>query len=210
MHILSLVLVSLLALSGPDRPVAAPAGLTVGAEAVPFALKNIDGKTVALADYASAEGVIVIFTCNHCPYAKKYEDRIVALDKAYRPQGYPVVAINPNDAGAYPEDSYDNMKVRAREKGFTFPYLHDESQAIARAYGATKTPHIYLLQRSGSGRSATFTVRYIGALDNDTEGTNITTRYVEAAVAELKAGQAVTTAETKAIGCSIKWKKAAQ
>ncbi len=209
MHSLLVIFLGLLFAGAPDAPVA-PAGLTVGADAVAFSLKNIDGKTVALADYASSKGVILVFTCNHCPYAKKYEDRIVALDKTAKAQGYPVVAINPNDATAYPEDSFDNMKVRAKEKGFTFPYLHDESQAIAKAYGAAKTPHVYLLQREGQGASAKFVVRYIGAIDNDTEGTNVTTRYVEAAIAELQAGKAVSTTETKAIGCSIKWKKSAQ
>jgi len=181
-----------------------PSGLAVGAAAVPFSLLNIDGKKVALADYATSKGVILVFTCNHCPYAVKYEDRVIALDKKYKSLGYPVVAINPNDAETYREDSYDNMKARGMNKGFTFPYLVDETQEIAKAYGAQRTPHVYILQREGNA----FTVRYIGAIDNDTEGTNITTKYVEGAVDALLAGQPVPTAETKAIGCTIKWKGA--
>ncbi len=202
---LLVILFPLLLTSGPaEGP--KPAGVGVGQAAVAFNLPNIDGKSVSLADYSSAKGVIVVFTCNHCPYSVKYEDRIVALDKKYKSLGYPVVAINPNDATAYPDDSFDKMKVRAKEKGFTFPYLHDESQAIAKAYGALRTPHVYVLQREGTA----FTVRYIGAIDNDTEAKNITEKYVEKAVDALLTGQTVAMAETKAIGCTIKWKKAAQ
>lgn len=206
MYNLLLVLFPLLLASAPAEAPKPVAGIGVGQAAAAFNLPNIDGKSVSLTDYSSAKGVIVVFTCNHCPYSVKYEDRIIALDKKYKSQGYPVVAINPNDATAYPDDSYDKMKVRAKEKGFTFPYLHDESQAIAKTYGALRTPHVYVLQREGSA----FTVRYIGAIDNDTEAKNITDKYVEQAVDALLAGKPVATAETKAIGCTIKWKKAAQ
>src|SRR5690242_15461694 len=120
--------------------VQAASGYKPGDKARDFNLKNIDGKNVTLADYKSAKGFIVVFTCNHCPFAKAYEDRIVALDKKYAAKGYPVIAINPNDPNREPEDSYDNMIARAKEKKFTFPYLVDESQDIAKAYGATRTP----------------------------------------------------------------------
>lgn len=206
MYNLLLVLFPLLLASAPAEAPKPVAGISVGQAAAAFNLPNIDGKSVSLADFGSAKGVIVVFTCNHCPYSVKYEDRIIALDKKYKSLGYPVVAINPNDATAYPDDSYDKMKERAKEKGFTFPYLHDESQSIAKTYGALRTPHVYVLQREGSA----FTVRYIGAIDNDTEAKNITDKYVEQAVDALLAGKPVATAETKAIGCTIKWKKAAQ
>ena len=132
-------------------------GYKPGDVATDFKLKNVDGKMVSLADYKKAKGFIVIFTCNHCPFAKAYEERIVALDKKYAPKGYPVIAINPNDPALYAEDSYDNMKVRAKEKGFTFPYLFDEGQTVFPQYGATKTPHVFILQKEGAKNM----VRYI-------------------------------------------------
>src|ERR1700760_4284005 len=105
-------------------------GYKAGDKATDFKLKNIDGKMVSLADYKDAKGFIVVFTCNHCPFAKKYEDRVEALDKKYKSLGYPVVAINPNDPNEVPEDNYMGMQNRAKEKGFTFPYLVDETQNI--------------------------------------------------------------------------------
>jgi peroxiredoxin len=181
------------------------AGVEVGDVAPEFSLKNIDGKMVGLSDYKDVKGVIVIFTCNHCPYAVLYEDRIVALNNKLKGLGFPVVAINPNDVKKEPGDSYDEMVKRAKEKGFTFPYLHDESQAIAKAYGATRTPHVYLLTRGNNGK---FSVAYIGAIDNDTENVNADTRtnYVENAVKAFTSGKKPDPATTKAIGCTIKWK----
>ncbi len=179
-------------------------GLAVGDKAVAFSLKNIDGKTVSLADYNSAKGVILTFTCNHCPYSKAYESRIVALDKQYKPLGYPVVAINPNDPTLEPEDSFDEMKKRAKDKGFTFPYLVDATQDITKAYGATRTPHMFVLQREGDA----FFVRYIGAIDdNHSEPEKVTKRYLGEAVDALLAGKPVPNSFTKAIGCGIKWRK---
>ncbi|MFN8398074.1 MAG: thioredoxin family protein [Bacteroidia bacterium] len=176
----------------------------IGKEAPDFSLKNIDGKTVSLSKFKNDKGVIVIFTCNHCPYSKLYEDRIVALDAKYKPLGYPVVAINPNDAKAYPDDSPAKMKVRAKEKGFTFPYLVDESQAIAKAYAATRTPHVYLVQNE-NGKSI---VRYVGAIDdNAQDATAVGVKYLEDAIAKVGSGQVPDPANTKAIGCGIKWKK---
>lgn len=181
-------------------------GYKVGDVATDFKLKNVDGKTVSLANYKSAKGYIVVFTCNHCPYAKAYESRIMALDKEYAAKGYPVIAISPNDPIGTPEDSFDNMKKRAAEKKYTFPYTIDETQDIARTYGAKATPHVYVLQKTEKGN----VVKYIGAIDNDTEGTNPNrTKYVEDAVNALLSGKAVATTSTKAIGCSIKWKKGA-
>lgn len=181
------------------------AGVEVGDAAPDFKLKNIDGKTVGLSDYSASKGVIVIFTCNHCPYAVLYEDRIVALNNKLKGIGYPVVAINPNDASKYPDDNFDGMVKRAKEKSFTFPYLHDDTQAIAKAYGASKTPHVFLLAK---GKDSKFTVAYIGAIDNDTENVNADTRtnYVENAVTALNNNKKPDPATTKAIGCTIKWK----
>ena len=181
-----------------------PSGYNVGDKATDFKLKNVDGKLVSLADYKDAKGFIVTFTCNHCPFSVAYEDRIVALDKKYAAKGYPVVAINPNDAVAYPDDSFDKMVVRAKEKGFTFPYLRDESQEIAKTYGALRTPHVYILQRSGSD----LIVKYIGAIDDNSENASaVTKKYAETALDEILKGEAVKTPFTKAIGCGVKWKK---
>jgi peroxiredoxin len=177
---------------------------SVGDEATTFSLLNVDGNKVSPADFEEAEGFIVVFTCNHCPYSKLYEDRINALDAEFASQGYPVLAINPNDEEAYPEDSYRKMKQRAKEKGFTFPYLRDKTQAIARAYGASRTPHTYVLQREGDK----LIVRYIGAIDdNPKDADGVSVNYVGEAIKALKSGKEVETASTKAIGCSIKWKK---
>jgi peroxiredoxin len=178
-----------------------PSGYEVGDKAADFKLKNIDGKMVSLADYKDAKGFIIIFTCNHCPYAKMYEDRIIALDQKYAPMGYPVIAINPNDPEVQPEDSFDKMAERAKEKGFTFPYLFDEGQEVYPKFGATRTPHVFLLDKS-------MVVRYIGAIDDSPQDADaVETRYVEGAIEALENGKSPDPAMTKAIGCSIKYKR---
>lgn len=177
-------------------------GYKVGDTAIDFKLKNVDGKTVSLAGIKDAKGYIVIFTCNACPYAKAYEDRIIALHNKYASQGYPVVAINPNDKDVQPADSYDKMKERAKEKKFPFNYLYDETQEIAKTYGATRTPHVYLLDKNR-------VVRYIGAIDDNSESaSDVKEKYLENAIDALRDGKDVATKETKAVGCGIKWKKA--
>ena len=181
-------------------------GYKVGDTATDFKLKNVDGKMVSLVNYKQAKGFIVVFTCNHCPYAKAYESRIMDLDKMYAPKGYPVIAISPNDPVSEPQDSFENMQKRAADRKYTFPYVIDETQDITRTYGAKATPHVYVLQKTAKGNI----VQYIGAIDNDTEGANPNrTKYVENAVNALLSGKAVETNTTKAIGCSIKWKKGA-
>ena len=176
-------------------------GYQVGDIATDFSLKNVNNKKVALADFKDVKGFIVIFTCNHCPYAKAYEDRIIALDKKYKKLGYPVVAINPNNPEVQPADSFELMQERAREKGFTFPYLFDEGQKIYPQYGATKTPHVYILEKTKAGN----VVKYIGAIDdNYSDEAAVKTKYVENAVDALLKKQEVPVKTTKAIGCSIK------
>ncbi|MGC8865930.1 MAG: thioredoxin family protein [Bacteroidales bacterium] len=179
-------------------------GVKPGDEAPSFSLKNVDGTMVSLSDYANRKGVIVIFTCNHCPYSVAYEDRIIALDRKYKPLGWPVVAINPNDPVVQPADSFEKMQERARDKGFTFPYLFDEGQKIFPLYGATRTPHVFLLQNV----EGKFIVRYIGAIDNNYEDADkADDKYVEQAIAALETGAKPSPEVTKAIGCSIKVKK---
>ncbi len=176
-------------------------GYEIGAIAANFNLKNIDNKKVSLSEFKEAKGFIVIFTCNHCPYAVAYEDRIIALDKKYKQKGYPVIAINPNNPEKQKEDSFEKMQVRAKEKGFTFPYLLDEGQKIYPQYGATKTPHVYVLEKTAKGN----VVRYIGAIDdNHADEEAVTFKYVENAVDALLSNQEIKVPTTKAIGCSIK------
>jgi peroxiredoxin len=178
-------------------------GYKVGDEATDFKLKNIDGKMVSLGDYKDAKGIIVIFTCNHCPYAVAYEDRIIALDKKYKALGYPVIAINPNDPEVQPQDSFELMKERAKSKGFTFPYLIDEGQKIYPKYGAQRTPHVYILKKEGKKNI----VKYIGAIDNNYKNANdADQKYVENALDALLKGQEPEVKSTVAIGCTIKTK----
>lgn len=179
----------------------ADAGYKVGDIATDFSLKNVDNKKVSLKDLKDAKGYIVVFTCNHCPYAQAYEDRIIALDKKYKKLGYPVVAINPNNPEKQKDDSFAKMQERAKEKKFTFPYLLDEGQKIYPQYGATKTPHVYVLQKTAKGN----VVKYIGAIDDNYEdAAAVKVKYVENAVDALVKGKEVSVKETKAIGCSIK------
>ncbi|WP_276498681.1 thioredoxin family protein [Pontibacter litorisediminis] len=181
-------------------------GYQVGDTARDFRLKNVDGKMVSMADYKDAKGFIVTFTCNTCPYSVAYEDRLIALHNKYAPKGYPVIAINPNDVSASPKDSFADMQQRAQEKKFPFPYLQDETQEITRAYGATRTPHLYVVQKQNDGK---YKVAYIGTIDdNSRDASKVGKKYAEAALDELVAGKAVSQPHTKAIGCTIKWKEA--
>lgn len=176
-------------------------GYKIGDVAEDFSLKNIDGNMVSLADYEDAKGFIVTFTCNTCPYAVQYEDRIIALNNKYEDKGYPVIAIMPNNTAVKPGDDLDAMKERAESKGFTFPYLIDAEQTVYPKFGATKTPHIFVLQKTDAGN----VVKYIGAIDdNYKDESAVTTKYVEDAVDALLAGKDVPLKETKAIGCTIK------
>ncbi|MCU0441284.1 MAG: thioredoxin family protein [Bacteroidia bacterium] len=185
-------------------PANSPTGYVPDDQAIDFKLKNTDGKMISLASYPKAKGAIVVFTCNHCPFSQAYEQRIIELHKQFAPKGYPVIAINPNDKTRSPEDSYENMVIRAREKKYPFAYLYDESQEIAKTYGATRTPHVYLLQKKGNQ----FIVVYTGAIDDNSEEPEaVTEKFVSNAIQQLLASKPVTKATTKAIGCSIKWRK---
>lgn len=174
-------------------------GYKIGDKIENFSLKNIDDTSVSLLNYKEAKGFIIIFTCNTCPYSVANEDRIIALDKKYKTLGFPVIAINPNDPIAVPGDSFAKMKVRAQEKGFKFPYLLDDGQKVYPKFGATKTPHVYIVTKKD------MKVQYIGAIDNSSrDADNVTEKYVENAVDALLAGKEIEKKETRAIGCSIK------
>lgn len=179
-------------------------GYKVGDKAMDFNLLNVDGKMVSMADYPEAKGFIVIFTCNHCPYSVAYEDRKIALSKKFEPMGYPVIAINPNDSTLQPQDSYSQMIVRAKEKMFPYPYLLDADQSVFKTYGATRTPHVFLLNKENND----LVVRYIGAIDNNYEDASaVTEKYVESAVKSLENNELPDPDFTKAVGCTIKYKK---
>jgi peroxiredoxin len=173
-------------------------GYKIGDTATDFSLKGTDGKMHSLAEIEDAKGYIVIFTCNHCPYSKMYEDRIIALQRSYQPKGYPVIAINPNDPKANPADSFKKMIIRAKDKGFNFWYLFDDGQQIFPQYGATKTPHVFLLDKNK-------VVQYIGAIDDNSRDKNaVDEKFLENAINALDQGEKISPTTTKAIGCSIK------
>jgi peroxiredoxin len=176
-------------------------GYKVGDKASDFKLKNIDGKYVSLADYPDAKGFVVIFTCNGCPYAKAYQDRIIELDKKYKSKGFPVIAINPNSTSIKPEDGLEGMRKRAKEKGYTFPYLKDSEYTVFKEYGATRTPHVYVLNRDAGD----LVVSYIGAIDdNYQDASSVEKPYLANAIDALLADREPDPSFTKAIGCTIK------
>jgi peroxiredoxin len=176
-------------------------GYGIGDKATDFRLLNVDGKYVSMADYPDAKGFVVIFSCNHCPYVVAYEDRMIELHNKYAPKGFPVIAINPNDTIAQPADSYTKMIERAKEKGFPFAYLFDDGQKIYPQYGATRTPHVYLLERVGSDLK----VAYIGAIDdNYRDAAQVTEPFLANAIDALLNGQRPDPDFTRAIGCTIK------
>jgi len=192
-------LVALVAALVSGKPVKYGIGDTVE----PFKLKNFDGKMVGLSDYKSAKGAVIVFDCNTCPYSKAYNERIIALSHKYSAVGFPLIAINANDPQQSPGDSFDEMAAKAKKKKYDFPYLIDETQQVAKSFGATNTPHVFVLQKTGND----FKVAYIGTIDNNSrDASAVTKRYVEEAIDALLSGKTVATPTTKAIGCTIKWK----
>lgn len=177
-------------------------GYEVGDTVADFKLKNTNGKMVALSDYKDVKGAIVIFDCNTCPYSKAWNDRIIALSKKYSSKTFPLVLVQSNDPSISPGDSFDAMVKYATEHGYDFPYLFDETQNVAKNFGATNTPHAFVLKKDG----ASFKVAYIGAIDdNARDASAVTKRYVEDAVDAVMNNKAAATTKTKAIGCTIKW-----
>ena len=176
------------------------ANLKPGDKAVPFELQGVDDRRHAFAEYADKETVAVIFTCNHCPYARAWEDRLVDIQADYADRGVQLVAISANDAKKYPADSFPRMKERSEEKGFNFPYLYDESQEVARAYGAERTPEIFLFDKGAI-------LRYHGTVDDDYDDpAAVRNQYFRDALEAVLEGRHPLTAETVPVGCTIKWK----
>ena len=179
-------------------------GFKVGDKAADFKLKNVDGKYVSLADFPQAKGFVIVFTCNTCPYAKAYQDRFIELDKEYKAKGFPVIAINANDPAVEPGDSYEAMVTRYNEKGYSFPYLYDEKQEVFRIYGATKTPHTFLLEKNAKKE---LIVKYIGAVDdNYQDASAVKQSYLKSAINALLSNREPDPNSTKAIGCGVKQK----
>ncbi len=179
-------------------------GYEVGDTVNDFKLKSTSGNMVALSDFADQKGVILIFDCNTCPYSQGYNERIKALHVKYADKGFPVVAVNPNDPNVSPGDSYEKMVAYAKAKDFPHTYLQDVTQEVARAFGATNTPHTFVL-RNVNGN---FQVAYIGAIDNNPRsGKDATKHYVEEAVNAILKGESPEVTSAKAIGCTIKWKR---
>ena len=190
-------LLLLASFKSPDAP------LKPGDEATDFTLKNVKGEMVSLSKIENVKGYIVVFTSNTCPFARKYEQRIVDLNNEFSSKGYPVIAILSNDENVDPNDSYETMQRIAKEKGYSFQYLRDENQEVARRYGATNTPHAFVLSKKNGGLK----VEYVGAIDNNVDDpSHADKRYVADAVNGLLKGEPVRVTETRAIGCSIKWK----
>lgn len=173
--------------------------IDVGTAGPGFNLKGVDGQLHSLEDYSEANAVVVVFTCNHCPTAVEYEDRLIQLQKDYADKGVQLVAINPNETDGHPTDSFDHMVRRAKDKGFNFAYLRDETQEIARAYGAMRTPHVFLLDGQGK-------VAYNGRIDDNPGNPDAVGRHdLREALDEVLAGNPVSVPVTQSIGCNVKW-----
>jgi peroxiredoxin len=176
------------------------AKLKVGDKALPFKLIGVDDKPHSFSDYAGKKAVAVIFSCNHCPYVRAWEDRIVQIQTDYSDKGVQLIAINANDASKAPDDNFPKMKERAREKHFNFPYLRDETQEVARAYGAERTPEVFLFDTDGL-------LRYHGTIDDNYDDPKaVKVRYLRDALDAVIGGRSVQIAETRPVGCTVKWK----
>lgn len=178
-----------------------PNSYAIGDKAEDFRLQNVDGRMISLSDFPDAKGFIIVFTCNHCPYAQIYEQRIINLHKKFNPKGFPVIAINPNDAEIVPDDSFDEMVRRAAAKRYPFVYLHDADQTVYPKFGANRTPHVFVLNKDK-------VVRYIGAIDDNPETPSaVRKKYVENAVEAVLRDERPNPDLTRAIGCPIKRKR---
>jgi len=173
--------------------------LDLGAKAPDFRdLQGADGKRYSLGSFDGKPVLVIVFTCNHCPYAVAYEDRVVAIQRDYTGKGVQLVAINSNDDKSYPEDGYPQMVKRSKEKGFNFPYVRDASQKAAEAYGAVCTPHVFAFDKDRK-------LRYRGRIDDSKDSSAVKSPDLRNALDDLLAGRSVKVADTRPFGCSIKW-----
>ncbi len=175
--------------------------LSIGSKLPHFILKGVDGSIYSPDSFTSAPTLIIIFSCNHCPYVQAYEGRMIEIQKKYKEKGVTVIAINSNDDVSYPDDSFENMKVRAEEKNFNFLYLRDEDQSIAKSFDATHTPEIFLFGINNE-------LVYHGKIDDNwQEPQKVVNHYLEDALNELLENKEISVPETYSIGCTIKWKR---
>ena len=175
--------------------------LSIGSKIPEFNLEGIDGDAYSLELFEDNKGLIIIFSCNHCPYVQAYEERIKAIQSDYKDKGITVVAINSNDDVNYPDDSFENMKKRAVEQNFNFLYLRDEDQSVARKFDATHTPEVFLFNEDR-------TLVYHGKIDDNwQEPEKAVNHYLRNALDEMLDGNEISVPETYSIGCTIKWKK---
>jgi peroxiredoxin len=172
--------------------------LPLGARAPEFDLPDVAGKNYSLASFRESPVLVVIFTCNHCPYVKDYEDRVISVQRDYGPKGVQLVAINSNDSKSYPEDSFPEMIKRSMSKGFNFPYLRDESQKVAEKYGAICTPHVFAFDRERI-------LKYRGRIDDSRDPLRVTSNDLRNALDDMLTGKEVRVPDTRPFGCSIKW-----
>lgn len=173
--------------------------MKIGDPIISFNLPGVDGEDHSLEEYNDKRVVVVMFSCNHCPYVKAYEDRFVEIRRQYADKGVVIVAINPNDDSVFSEDSFENMVIRAREKGFNFPYLRDEDQSVAKAYGAEKTPEVFVFDERR-------VLRYHGRIDDNAwNPKRVKVHYLRDALDALLDRRAVPVEETSPVGCTIKW-----
>lgn len=180
----------------PDAP------FPIGSQAPDFKLKGVDGRMHGLDSYSDAQVLCVVFMCNHCPYVQAYVERLIELQEKFGPQGVQLVGINPNDASRYPDDSYDAMVEDAERVGLNFPYLHDETQSVAKAYHAERTPQVFVFDADRK-------LRYTGGIDDNYQDESAATRHpLRDALEDLLAGREVREPEAHFIGCSVKWKQA--
>jgi len=173
-------------------------------------LPGVDGRNYSASDFKEANILITVFSCNHCPYVKAYEDRMIEVQKDYAGEGVQLVAINSNDERNYPGDNYDEMIRRAKSKGFNFKYLRDADQETAEAFGATHTPQFFVFSAEGgsvSGGDKKWRLRYSGKMDDNWENPGaVKENYLRDALDALLTGKEVKVPETFSIGCTIKWK----
>ena len=194
-----LLLISLYGFSGNNKDPVSLIGNTVN----DFSLRNIDNKNISLNDFKNAKGFIIVFTCNHCPFAKLYLERLNMLNEKYKSLHVPLIAINSTDSLVYEEETFAEMVKNVKEKGFSFPYLQDNTQAVAKNFGAEKTPHAFVIWKENNQ----WKIKYKGAIDdNGAEPKKVTHAYVEEAVNALLHTKTVAVTETRSIGCAIKFR----
>ena len=173
--------------------------LALSERAPSFSLLGVDGADHSLDDYAGSDVLVLVQSCNHCPYVQAWEGRMIEIQRDYADRGVRLVAVNSNDASRYPEDSYEEMRSRAEAEGFNFDYLHDPEQSLVHALGAERTPEVFVFDRDRR-------LAYHGAIDDNRDDREVTRHHLREALDALLAGDEPAVAETPAVGCSVKFR----